>query len=114
MKNKGQALVEFIIVLPILIIIMLGIMDFCMIFSKKNNLENILDEVVLVWKDDESKESVLEYLNNVDDDLQFEYVKTDNTTKLILKGDYEMLTPGLNKVLKNPYEIKVSRVIYSE
>ena len=114
MKNKGQALVEFIIILSILIIIMLCIIDFCMIFSKKNNLENVLDEIVLIWKDNESKENVMEYLNDVDEKIHFEYVLTEQSVKLILKEKYEIITPGLNKILENPYEVKVSRVIYSE
>lgn len=114
MKNKGQALVEFIIILPILIIIMLGIIDFCMLFSKKNNLENTLDEVVLIWKENNTKESVDAYLKKVDDDIIFEYAKNDETIKLILKDNYEVFTPGLNRILSNPYTIKVSRVIYNE
>ena len=39
MKNsKGQALVEFIIVLPILLLIIMAIIDFGHIFTKKYSL----------------------------------------------------------------------------
>ena len=114
MKNKGQALVEFIIILPILIIITLGIIDFSVIFSKKNNLENILDEIVLIWKENNTEESVNDYLKQQDDDILFEYNKNESTVMLILKENYEVITPGLNRILKNPYIVKVSRVIYYE
>jgi len=114
MKNKGQALVEFIIILPILIIIMLGIIDFCMLFSKKNNLENTLDDVVMIWKESSTKESVDNFLKDIDENITFEYVKGEDTIRLILKEKYEVITPGLNKILSNPYIVKVSRVIYNE
>jgi len=114
MKNKGQALVEFIIILPILIIIMLGIIDFCMLFSKKNNLENTLDDVAMIWKESSTKESVDNFLKDIDENITFEYVKGEDTIRLILKEKYEVITPGLNKILSNPYIVKVSRVIYNE
>lgn len=114
MKNSGQALVEFIIILPILIIIMLGIIDFCMIFSKKNNLENTLDEVVLIWKENNTKESIEEYLKSVNDNILFDYIKNEETIKLFLIEKHEVITPGLNRILSNPYKVKVSRVIYNE
>ena len=114
MKKKGQALVEFIIILPILIIIMLGIIDFSMIFSKKNDLQNTLDEVVVVWKENNSKDEVDVFLKKIDDNIIFEYVDNENTTEIILLDKYEVITPGLNRILSNPYKIKVSRVIYNE
>ena len=40
MNRKGQALVEFVLILPIFIMILFSIVDFGMIFNKKNELEN--------------------------------------------------------------------------
>src|SRR5665648_31012 len=38
-KENGQSLVEFALVLPILLILVFGIIDFGMLFSAKNQLE---------------------------------------------------------------------------
>ena len=46
MKNKGQALVEFIIILPVLLLLILGAIDFGNILYKEYTLENDLDYVV--------------------------------------------------------------------
>ena len=45
-KNKGQALVEFVIILPIIMIIIFVIIDFSNVFYQKNNLESIMNSVV--------------------------------------------------------------------
>jgi len=39
-NNKGQALVEFIIILPIFLLLIISIIDFGNIISKKYSLEN--------------------------------------------------------------------------
>lgn len=113
MKKNGQALVEFIIILPILIIILLGIIDFGLIFYKKNILEDNLDEVVEIWKDSASSEEVNSYINEVDNDIKFVYVVNGDVTTLELISDYKVITPGLNNILGNKYEIRVNRVIYN-
>ena len=40
MNKKGQALVEFIVILPVIIFIVMMIVDFMTIFSYKNKLES--------------------------------------------------------------------------
>ena len=114
MKKNGQALVEFIIILPIFIILILSIMDFGIIFMKKNSLENTLDEVVEIWKKEKKIESIDEYLNKTDEIIEFSVSELDKNNELILESSYEVMTPGLNLVLGNPYKIKVSRVISNE
>lgn len=114
MKRQGQALVEFIIVLPVLIVIMLGIIDFGLIFMKKNSLENNLEEVTEIWKKNQSIEEVNSYLNLLDDKVLFSVSEKEEFDELLLKVNYNTATPGLNLVLGSPYEIKVSRVIYDE
>ena len=46
MNRKGQALVEFVLILPIFIMILFSIVDFGMIFNKKNELENISIDIM--------------------------------------------------------------------
>lgn len=114
MKNKGQALVEFIIILPIFIVMLLGIIDFGSIFYKKNYLENVLEEVTEMYKKEKSIEKIEEYLNDIDSKISFLYEISDNDSiDIKLEYSYVVITPGLNIILDNPYQIKVSRVIYN-
>ena len=46
MNRKGQALVEFVLILPIFIMILFSIVDFGIIFNKKNELENISIDII--------------------------------------------------------------------
>ena len=54
MNNKGQALVEFILILPVFIMILFIIIDFGMICNKKSNLESISNDAVLIYKQNKS------------------------------------------------------------
>ena len=112
MKKNGQALVEFIIILPILVIILLGIIDFGIIFYTKNNLESSLDEVVEIWED-KGIEEVNGYLKKVDANIVLNILEGNDTTTIELVNDYDLITPGLNKILNSPFEIRVNRVIYN-
>ena len=58
MNRKGQALVEFIIVLPVLIFILLAIIDFGTLSFNKNKLENIITDVSSMYKNNESIEDI--------------------------------------------------------
>ena len=46
--------------------------------------------------------------------VKIEYQEENNFLKIILKKDIDIITPGLNLVLNNPYEIRVERIIYYE
>lgn len=110
-RNSGQALVEFILVLPVLLIILLGIVDFANIIQSKYKLESNLDTAVDLYRQNRTIE-LKKYL--LDEKLTIDY-EVDNTfTKVILKKKIDIITPGLNVALNDPYEISVERVIYSE
>ena len=47
MNKKGQALIEFIIILPIFIMMMLAVFDCVRIYSEKSKLESIIEDVIL-------------------------------------------------------------------
>lgn len=112
MNKKGQALVEFIVIMPVVIFMLLTIIDVMAIFSVKNSLENTIHEVSSLYKEDKTK--INNYLKQTKDNIEIEYVEKDNYTKIILINNYKFITPGLNKILDNPYKITVERVITSE
>lgn len=111
MKNKGQALVEFIIILPILLLLLLGIIDFGNIIYKKYTLENDLDQIVnLVKQKNEAGINTYIKQNNLTSNIE---AKTD-TTSITLTKKITINTPGLNKILGKNYQIEAKRVIPNE
>ena len=58
-NNKGQALVEFIIILPVIIFIIMGLVDTIFIFTHKNNAESKMADVIELYKDNESDENII-------------------------------------------------------
>lgn len=107
MNRKGQALVEFVLILPIFIMILFAIVDFGMIFNKKNELENISVDIINLLNN-----------NNKIEEIQKEYPKVDikltneeKYTIVEISTKVNIITPGLNRVLDNPYIVKVERKI---
>lgn len=100
MNNKGQALVEFIIVIPILILIILAIIDYSRIIQVRNYLENVMEEVI---DNDDYK---------LDEDIAFNEVTTDGERSYYLRKKIELYSPFLSFVMDNPYPIEIKRVVY--
>lgn len=112
MKNsKGQALVEFVIVVPILIFIIMAIIDFGNITIKKMRLENNLETVVSLYR-----ENNLNEINNfvAEENISFSHNTNQDMTTLTLKQNVKIFTPFLNLVLGTNYSLETIRVIYEE
>ena len=95
--KKGQALVEFVLVLPVLILILLLVIDLGRIMIMRNHLETVL---VGVNKDTES-------INDKEYKITIE--KEDNY--ITLKTCTMVYTPGLSKILGSPACVKTSKYI---
>ncbi len=100
MKNKGQALVEFILILPLLILIITGLFDFGNIFFSKTKLENEMDNIINLYRKNEP----------LDENVKI--TKENEKVTITLTKNIKLNTPILNKILSNKIETK--RVIYDE
>ena len=107
MNRKGQALVEFVLILPIFILMLFAIVDFGMILSKKNELENISVDVIAMIKNSDN----IDDIKNLYPKVKVNISSDDKYTKIIISDDVDIMTPGLNRILGNPYNIKVERTI---
>ena len=107
MNRKGQALVEFVLILPIFILMLFAIVDFGMILSKKNELENISVDVTAMIKNSDN----IDDIKNLYPKVKINISSYDKYTKIIISDDVDIMTPGLNRILGNPYNIKVERTI---
>ena len=97
MNKKGQALVEFLLVLPILIFILLLVVDLGRLMVMRNHLESVLSSV------DKNTTEV----NDLEYKIQVE--KKDN--HIILKCCTDVYTPGLSKILGSPACVSTSKEI---
>lgn len=107
MNRKGQALVEFVLILPIFLLILFAVVDFGMILSKKNELENISVDVVSMLKNNDS----IEDIKILYPDLIIETSSDSKYTTIKIYEQIDIMTPGLNLVLGDPYEVIVERVM---
>ena len=107
MNRKGQALVEFVLILPIVLLILFAIVDFGIIFSNKNELENISVDVISMIKNNDNLEDIRKIYPNIN-------IEVNDDSKYITVKIYkklDIITPGLNLVLGDPYEVIVERTI---
>ena len=107
MNNKGQALIEFVLILPVFLFILFAVIDFGMIFSSKSRLENDSADIIDLYKNgtsnDEIKNMYLDNEINISDDGK--YYKFNISTSV------NIITPGFNKLFGDPYFVKVERVV---
>lgn len=113
MNKRGQALIEFVLILPVLIMLIFSIIDFGNIIITKNQLENKINDAVETLKTTDNYDDIYKVINKGSDkkiDLLLNY---DNTGYLTISVEKKVsiITPGLNLVLGNPYKSKAERII---
>ena len=113
MNKRGQALVEFIIILPILIFILFAIIDYGMISYNRNRMENIISDINKMYLNNENNEEIENFIKSNDKMLKLELNKEDKYINIKLYKEYDYVTPGLNKIFNNK-NIEVERNIYNE
>ena len=107
--EKGQALVEFIIIIPIFLILIMGTFDFGNILYQKYKLENSLDYVTDLYRNDKD-DDLTAYLDNNDIDMNTRL--GDDYAVLELSKKVNVVTPGLDLIIGDSHKIKTSRIIY--
>lgn len=110
MNRKGQALIEFILILPVFLLILFVIVDFGMIFSSKNSLENYSSDIALMVKNGKS----IDDIKTNYDDIMVDVSKDGEYYVINLYKDVKLITPGLNRILDNPYRVNIKRVVYDD
>lgn len=108
-NNKGQALVEFIIILPIFLLLIISVIDFGNIISKKYSLENDLDTVTDMYKtEDYSK--INDYIENKNIDINYE--EETDFINIKLNKEVRVTSPILNVIFGKTYKLEVTKSIY--
>ena len=113
MNKKGQALVEFIIILPIMIFVLLAIVDFGIMSYNKNRLENMIDDVSKMYKNNETTEEINKFIKDNDKDITYQINNKEKYITIKLSKKYKSIVPGIDKMFKRS-NIEVEREIYNE
>ena len=109
MNKRGQALVEFVIILPILLLLIFAFIDLGRIIVCKNHLEGVMNEVANL----ESSEATNYLKKDKDYDITYE-VKIDDYKNITLTTKLSLITPGIKNILKKPYTVKVEGSVINE
>ncbi len=104
MKNKGQALVEFVLILPVFIFIIVLMVDMANILIKRMVLENDLNHVLKLKNEMEIENYLL--IN----EIEYE----NNRTQIFLKKEVKLMKPGLGNILKKPYYVETRGHLYEK
>ena len=108
--NKVQALVEFIIILPVALLLVLGVIDFGNIIYKKYTLENDLDTVVDLYQNDQAQ-AMNDYVTK--NNLSLNIDSGEEYVTVSISKRVRVYTPGLGQIINNPFSIETKRVIYN-
>ena len=111
MNKKGQALVEFVLILPVLLLIIMAMIDIGNIFLTKYDLNNDLDTVTNLYQNNDIKELGV-YLAN--ENLTLDDKSLNGMTTLTIKKTIEINARILSNVLGKNYEVETSKVIYDD
>lgn len=107
MNRKGQALIEFILILPVLLFILFAIIDFGVIFSSKSNLENDSADIIGLLKNGVS----INKLEEMYPDNSINISNNGEYYTIIVSTSVNLITPGLDRVLGEPYLLNVERIV---
>ena len=110
MNNKGQALVEFVLILPVFIFILFAVYDIGMIFNKKNSLENDSSDIIELYNNGKEIYEIEDMYKN----LNISITEEDEYKKIVIEDKVKLITPGFNLIFGNPYKINVERYIVNE
>ncbi len=111
-NSKGQALVEFVIILPIILMILFIIIDFSNIFYQKNHLESTLNDVVEYKENGKSNSYIKDKVN--DSSISISYKKIDDSLDIKITKKVNLITPFSSLFFDNPFVIKTERMILYE
>ena len=106
--NHGQALIEFVLVLPVFVLLVFGMIELGNLIYQKYNLETHVDPIIELYQNE--NELVNKYGN--DNNINISFSKSGNLVTLNLSKKIKLITPGITNFLGNPFEVKTSRTFY--
>ena len=110
LKNKGQAIVEFVILLPIIFMILFVVIDFSNVFYQKNHLESVTNDIVKYKENGRSND----YIESKIKEVSVSYSENGDSLKIKVSKKVKLITPLSYIVFDNPFVIETERTILYE
>ena len=110
MNKKGQALVEFVLILPVVLILIFSSIDVFFLAMEKNELNSVLNDEIELFINNKID------VDTMKNDLKKYNVKTKKDDKYLtikISKKVKWISPVTNMILKN-YTITSKKVIISE
>lgn len=115
MRNKkGQALVEFILILPITLILIFCVVDFGRVISLKNDLENKVSDIVMLYQNGKTLDEIDSIINKDKNDIKIDASYNEDYINISVTKKIKPITPGLSYIKEDVFNVLVSRVIKNE
>lgn len=108
-NKKGQALIEFVLLLPVVIILIFSSIDVLNLLLKKNDLNNRLNDEIALFEN--KGETIIDLEKKLEkENIDIKFKQKDNYTAIIATKEIKWISPITEAILKN-YTITVKRVI---
>ena len=109
MNQKGQALLEFVIIIPILLLVFTGMIDVGRIYYSKLELENKSSDALELYREEYSEEEIKDLLDFGTEEFFLE-ISGEKEVYIKLSREIKLYTPGIAKILDDPYSVEVTRI----
>src|SRR5574344_636152 len=104
-SNKGQALVEFVIILPVSLLLIFTVSDFGSVISLKSELDNVTSDVVTFYQNGKTEEEIDNIINtNRKDEVKITISPRSDYVSITAEETIKPITPGLSYILKDVFD----------
>lgn len=111
-NKRAQALVEFVLLLPIILILLFSMIDVFNLALQKNDLENELsNQVSLLEKDKITLNQLKNYFEK--DNITIKTEKDDNYLNIGIRKEVDWISP-MTKLILPKFSINSKRVVVLE
>ena len=110
MNKRGQALVEFVLILPVFLFLIMAVVDFGTIFNRRNALETASSDIITLYKDGTS----ITEINSLYSKYTISVTSDNDYDKVTISDSVKLNTPGFNRIFGSPYQIKIERYLRHE
>lgn len=124
-SKKGQSLVETALVLPIIVLILMGIIDFGLLFNNYLVLNNASREAARIAAVGSTDANIITSISNMTSTLDQTkivttitpseaYRKKGDEVTIIIEFNNALLTPVISAIIPNPVHLKAKTVMRVE
>lgn len=105
-NNKGQALVEFVLIMPIFILMIISFIDLGYLYLEKIDLNNDLNYIEQLYKNNK-EDKIREYVDK--EKINYNIKISDSGTEISLNKKANVNSPIIKNIVK---DVSVKKNIY--